>query len=93
MLGISFDPGAHLDFDFISTKEPISTHPRSSHDIRHGLERFYPPPIICGHCIARKDFLKWRQLSVPVYYSVEPDYTRIVWKVLIVSYTHNHSIE
>ena len=42
MLGISFDPGAHLDFDFISTKEPISTHPRSSHDMDMVLRDFIP---------------------------------------------------
>ena len=42
MLGISFDPGAHLDFDFISTKEPISTHPRFSHDSDMVLRDFIP---------------------------------------------------
>ena len=42
MLGISFDPGAHLDFDFISTKEPTSTHPRSSHDMDMVLRDLIP---------------------------------------------------
>ena len=42
MLGISFDPGAHLDFDFILTKEQTSTHPRSSHDMDMVLRDFIP---------------------------------------------------